>query len=168
MSLKNKIKNIKLLILDVDGVLTDGTFYLSNEGVELKGFHTQDGLGIKLLQKAGIDVAIISSRKSKAVEIRMAELGVTHVYQGIASKLSAFDEIMNILSLTADKVAYMGDDLPDLPVMKKVNLSIAPANAVTVVKQQADWKTARRGGQAAVREVADTILNIRNLAEVMV
>jgi 3-deoxy-D-manno-octulosonate 8-phosphate phosphatase (KDO 8-P phosphatase) len=168
MTLKNKIKSIKLLILDVDGVLTDGTFYLSTDGVELKGFHTQDGLGIKQLQKAGITVAIISSRSSKAVDIRMEELGVTHVYQGIVSKLSAYNELVTKLQLTPDQIAYMGDDLPDLPVMEQVGISIAPANAVSVVKKQADWKTMRAGGQAAVREVSDMMLLIRNTENITV
>lgn len=156
----NKVRRIKLLILDVDGVLTDGRIWITPDGQEAKFFHTHDGLGIKLLQKAGINVAVISGRSSPVVNLRMKELGIDHIYQGQTSKITAFEELINHFNLTAEAIAYMGDDIIDLPVMKQVGLSIAVANAVSDVKSQADWLTQKTGGQGAVREVCDLILNV--------
>lgn len=156
--IKQKAQYIKSLILDVDGVLTDGTILLTEDGQELKRFHTQDGLGIHALQQCGIVVAIISSRKSKAVDRRAKELGINHFFQGRASKIEVFQELLTQLQLPLSVIAYMGDDLSDLPIMKKVGLSIAPANAVALVKQQAHWTTQARGGCGAVREVCDFII----------
>ena len=160
--LLEKFRNIKLLILDVDGVLTDGKIWLTANGEEMKSFHTHDGLGIQSLQRAGILIAIISSRQSVIVEHRMQELGVTHVYQGQASKIAAFETLITKLRLPEDATAYVGDDLPDLPVMTKVGLSIAVNNAVAPVKACADWHTQRNGGEGAVREVCDMILASQN------
>lgn len=150
--------NIKCLILDVDGVLTDGTIWLTEEGKELKRFHIQDGLGIKRLQSAGITVAIISGRSSGGVTARMAELKVTHVYQGCSDKLIVFNKLINELGITPSEVAYIGDDLPDLPVMQVVGLSIAVANACPEVKACSHWVTEKNGGDGAVREACDRLL----------
>lgn len=149
---------VKLLILDVDGVLTDGKIWFTPDGQEVKAFHIHDGMGITQLQQAGIPVAIITSRNSTIVTTRMRELGVNHVYQGQISKMAAFEQLLEKLDLTPEAVAYVGDDLADLPVMQRVGLSIAVANAVAPIKQQADWETEHHGGQGAVREVCDLIL----------
>ncbi|OGO93077.1 MAG: hypothetical protein A3F41_04280 [Coxiella sp. RIFCSPHIGHO2_12_FULL_44_14] len=157
-TLLQKAQNIRAFFLDVDGVLTDGGFYLTPQGDELKRFHTHDGLGLKQLQQHQIHIAVISGRNSKTVTHRMRELNIPHVYQGISSKLTAYQQLLRELQLTDDVIAYMGDDLPDLPVLTRVGFSIAPANAVASVKQQVDWVTHRDGGNAAVREACEFIL----------
>ncbi|AAO90289.1 3-deoxy-manno-octulosonate-8-phosphatase KdsC [Coxiella burnetii] len=156
---QERARRIKLLILDVDGVLTDGRLIYSSRGEILKVFHVHDGLGIKQLLKAGIEVAIISSRKSKAVSRRAAELGIRHVFQGQPDKRIAFKKLLSQLKLDEKQVAYVGDDLPDLPIMQQVGLAIAVTNALPAVQQQAHWKTRKEGGQGAVREVCDFILS---------
>lgn len=158
-ALLQKARQIKLLILDVDGVLTDGRIYLNEKGEESRAFHVHDGLGIKRLMKAGIQVAIISSRNSPLVKYRMQELGVQLVYQGQKDKLATYEQMLSELGLTDEVVAYMGDDLPDLPVMARVGLPIAVANAVAAVKKQAFWHSTHSGGEGAVREVCDIILS---------
>jgi 3-deoxy-D-manno-octulosonate 8-phosphate phosphatase (KDO 8-P phosphatase) len=157
--IKTLAPTIKLLICDVDGVLTDGKITYTSEGHELKSFHAQDGVGLKRLMAAGIDVAIITARKSAIVERRMQELGIQDVYQGAREKLLAFDDVMRKLGFTADQVAYMGDDLPDIPVMEKVALPIAVANATAAVKAIAKYETHILGGEGAVREVCDLLLS---------
>ncbi len=150
--------NIKLVAFDVDGVFTDGRFYLSNEGIESKAFHTQDGYGIRRLLDAGVAVAVISGRQSGAVEKRMAELGVQHVVQGCRDKVAAFDEITAALNIVADECAYVGDDIPDLPLLNHVGFAIAVANAVPTLHDQCDYSTSAAGGFGAVREVCELIL----------
>jgi 3-deoxy-D-manno-octulosonate 8-phosphate phosphatase (KDO 8-P phosphatase) len=152
------MNGIKCLILDVDGVLTDGSIWLNEHGVELKRFHIHDGLGIKRLQSAGITVAIISGRSSQAVTARMTELQVPYVYQGCADKLAVFNQLIQKLGIKPSEVAYAGDDLPDLPVMRVVGLSIAVANACPEVRACAHWLTEKTGGNGAVREICDRIL----------
>jgi 3-deoxy-D-manno-octulosonate 8-phosphate phosphatase (KDO 8-P phosphatase) len=149
---------IRLAAFDVDGVFTDGRFYLSNDGVESKAFSTQDGFGIKQLLAADIHVAVISSRKSRAVEARMSELGVRTVIQGAADKIAAFESILASLQLSAKDCVYVGDDVPDLPVLKRVGFAIAVANAVDEVKRQCDFTTRAAGGHGAVREVCELLL----------
>ncbi|MBS0350029.1 MAG: HAD-IIIA family hydrolase [Proteobacteria bacterium] len=149
---------IKCLILDVDGVLTDGTIWITEQGTEIKRFHIHDGVGIKNLQKAGIEVAIISGRSSASVTRRMAELQIQHVYQGCTDKLAVFNQLLKQLNIAALQTAYMGDDLPDIPVMKAVGLSIAVANACQEVKAVAHWHTTKKGGEGAVREICDRLL----------
>ncbi len=151
--------NIKLVAFDVDGVFTDGRFYLSNEGIESKAFHTQDGYGIRRLLDAGVAVAVISGRQSGAVEKRMAELGVQHVVQGCRDKVAAFDEITAALNIVADECAYVGDDIPDLPLLNHVGFAIAVANAVPTLHDQCDYSTSAAGGFGAVREVCELILD---------
>lgn len=149
---------IELLILDVDGVLTDGTFTRLPSGEELKFFHSQDGHGMKTLMKAGIPIAIISGRESTCVSQRMAELGVKHVFQGQSDKRLAFKSLTDTLNISPSNIAYVGDDTPDICIMEAVGHPIAVANATPDTIKAASWQTARAGGQGAVREVCDWIL----------
>lgn len=153
-----KAKNLKLLILDVDGVLTDGRLFFDQEGNEYKCFHARDGHGIKLLRQSGVEVAVISGRKSKTVELRMKNLGIELVYQGHEHKLGAFNEIIEKLGINPSQAAHMGDDLLDLPIMSRVGLAIAVNDANFAVKERADWCTSTLGGLGAVREVCDLIM----------
>ena len=153
-----KAKKLKLLILDVDGVLTDGRLFFDNEGTEYKCFHARDGHGIKLLRQTGVEVAVISGRNSNSVALRMKNLGIEHVYQGHENKLSAFAEVLEKTGVTAEQAAHVGDDLLDLPIMMRVGLAIAVSDANFAVKERADWCTTLPGGQGAVREVCDFIM----------
>ena len=153
-----KAKKLKLLILDVDGVLTDGRLFFDNEGTEYKCFHARDGHGIKLLRQTGVEVAIISGRNSNSVALRMKSLGIEHVYQGHENKRNAFAELLENTGISPEQVAYIGDDLLDLPIMTKVGLAIAVSDANFAVKERADWCTALPGGLGAVREVCDMIM----------
>jgi 3-deoxy-D-manno-octulosonate 8-phosphate phosphatase (KDO 8-P phosphatase) len=149
---------LRLVGFDVDGVFTDGRFFLSDDGVETKAFFTQDGFGIRQLLKAGVEVAIISGRPSAATEHRMAELGVRHVILACSDKSAAFDRLASDLGISAAEAAFVGDDIPDLPLMAKVGYSIAVANAVPAVRHYCDYTTAAAGGQGAVREVCELVL----------
>lgn len=160
-----KAEHIKLLILDVDGVLTDGKLFFDDQGREYKSFHARDGHGIKLLRRTGVEVAVISGRKSKSVELRMRSLGIEYLYQGHEDKIGAFNEIMDSLSVEADQTAYVGDDLLDLPVMSRVGLSVAVNDANFAVKDFADWCTELSGGCGAVREVCDLIMRAQGNLE---
>ena len=153
-----KAKKIKLLILDVDGVLTDGRLFFDTEGNEYKSFHARDGHGIKLLRQTGVDIAVISGRKSSIVSLRMQTLGIDLVYQGHENKRSAFTEIIEKTGVTPEQTAHVGDDLLDLPIMVRVGLAIAVNDANFAVKEFADWCTTLPGGQGAVREVCDFIM----------
>jgi 3-deoxy-D-manno-octulosonate 8-phosphate phosphatase (KDO 8-P phosphatase) len=151
-------KPIKVIIFDVDGVLTDGKIYLDAQGGESKVFHTQDGVGIKMLQEHGVVIAIISGLKSPVVSRRMESLNIRHVHQGIANKKPIFEELLNTLSVQAEEVAYVGDDLPDLEVMRLVGLPITVANAVPEIKKIAHYTATRRGGNGGVREICDWLM----------
>lgn len=151
-------KNIKTMILDVDGVLTDGKIYLDAAGNESKSFHTQDGYGLQKLQSAGIKLAIISGRNSAAVTRRMQELKIQHVYQGIQDKMACYQQLLQSLQLNPEQIAYIGDDLPDLEVMKAVGLALTVANAVPEVKSIATYCAQRSGGNGGVREICDWLL----------
>ncbi len=153
-----KAQKLKLLILDVDGVLTDGRLFFDDQGIEYKCFHARDGHGIKLLRQTGMEVAVISGRKSNSVAIRMKNLGIDLVYQGHEDKIAAFHEILDHLSIKPEQAAHVGDDLLDLPLMKRAGLAIAVADANFAVKQYADWCTETPGGLGAVREVCDMIM----------
>lgn len=155
---KLKKLKIKLLILDVDGVLTDGKLYFSDNGVETKSFHIQDGVGLKLLLKNKIEIAIISGRKSQATLKRMRELGIKHVYLGIADKSQPFMQLKKKLRLNNEDIAAMGDDLPDLTLMHQVGFKIAVADAAPAVRKIADYITKNMGGNGAVREACELIL----------
>lgn len=162
--LTEKLSVVRLVAFDVDGVFTDGRFYLSNDGVESKAFHTQDGYGIRQLLDKGIGVAVISGRTSVAVEKRMSELGVRHVVQGCADKIAAFDDIVQRLKLSATQCAYVGDDIPDIPLLEHAGVAIAVANAVRPVRDRCDLTTAASGGRGAVREVCELLLAAQGLA----
>lgn len=155
-------KNIKLIIFDVDGVLTDGGLYFSDDIVELKRFNSLDGIGIKLLKQNAIEVAVISAKNSKNVAHRMKNLGIEYFYQGQNDKVVAFNKLIKELSLQVEQVAYMGDDIIDLPVMRKIGLPIAVANAHELVKENACFVTEKIGGHGAVREVCDLLLKAQN------
>lgn len=157
-----RAQKIRLLILDVDGVLSDGRIYIDDKGTETKAFHVHDGLGIKLLQQMGIVVAVISSRHTSSVTLRMKNLGVEHVYQGQQEKLSAFNELLSTLSLSAEQVAYVGDDLVDIPLLRRVGFSIAVANANTAILSYTHWVTKTKGGKGAVREISEFLLTAQN------
>ncbi len=156
------LSDIRLVAFDVDGVFTDGRFYLSEDGVESKAFHTQDGYGIRQLLNEGIEVAVISGRRSGAVQKRMAELGVSHVVLGCADKVAALDEITAKLGISVAECAYVGDDIPDLPLLNHVGVSIAVANAVPKLHEQCDLSTSASGGAGAVREVCELVLGARS------
>lgn len=158
-----KAKEIRLLLLDVDGVLTNGNLLYSGNSEESKSFNTQDGFGIRLLHEAGIDVGIITARKSEVVARRAGELKMRFIYQGMANKQEAFKEIMKASGLRPFEVAYMGDDWLDLVLLQQVGLAIAPANGVREVKETAHFVTERAGGAGAVRDACDLILEAKNL-----
>jgi 3-deoxy-D-manno-octulosonate 8-phosphate phosphatase (KDO 8-P phosphatase) len=158
---ENPLCRARLVAFDVDGVFTDGRLYLSDDGSETKAFCTQDGFGVRQLLAAGIQVVIISGRRSQAVERRMDELGVTHLVQGCANKVAAFNEIIAKLGIAHSECVYVGDDVPDLPLLGKVGYSIAVANAVSIVREQSDYTTLARGGFGAVREVCELVLTAR-------
>ncbi len=149
---------VRLLIVDVDGVLTDGRIVLDNHGNELKFFHVRDGHGLKLLQRAGIEVAIVTGRESAVVERRAAELGIRRVHQGSRLKMEAYESILEETGLKDEEVAYVGDDIVDIPVMRRAGFSAAVADAEEYVKEAAMYVTERPGGRGAVREITDFIL----------
>lgn len=162
-SLLDRARGIRLLVLDVDGVLTDGRLYFNAEGEALKTFHVRDGAGIVQLRNAGIQVAIISGRNSPAVNTRMRELGVTHVYQGIGDKQQALETLLQSLQFTTNQIACIGDDTPDLPMLTMSRLAVAVADAHPKVRTAAHYITQLGGGLGAVREVCDLILQAQSL-----
>jgi 3-deoxy-D-manno-octulosonate 8-phosphate phosphatase (KDO 8-P phosphatase) len=151
-------KNIRLLILDVDGVLTTGALYYGSSGFAMRGFHIHDGMGIKLLQKAGIEVAIITSKKSDAVAKRLEELGIRHAYLGQEDKRPAYQELKTKLQLDDTEIAYMGDDLPDLALLRRAGFAASVPNAPAIIQQYVDYITQKKPGKGAVREVCELIL----------
>ncbi len=157
-----KLTNIKLLLLDVDGVLTDGKITYTDRGEEIKSFNSKDGLGMRLLMDSGIKVGIITGRKSDALTHRCKNLGINILFDGIKDKLKAFDSILKQTKLSAKEIAFAGDDLPDLPVMLKAGLSISPADAPSYVQEHADIVTKQKGGNGAVREICDEILKAQD------
>lgn len=162
---RQKARNIRMLIVDVDGVLTDGGLQFDNHGEEYKTFNSLDGHGIRMLLDQGIEVAVITGRESGIVRHRMQDLGVTRIYQGYRDKLPALEELLAHSGLSNEQVAYVGDDLPDLPVMRRIGLAIAVANAHAFVRQHCDMVTENRGGGGAVREITDFLLESQSLLE---
>jgi 3-deoxy-D-manno-octulosonate 8-phosphate phosphatase (KDO 8-P phosphatase) len=154
----DSLDKIRLVAFDVDGVFTDGRFYLSDEGIESKAFHTQDGYGVRRLLDSGIAVGVISGRSSPAVEKRMADLGVAHVILKCKDKVAAMDELAAALGLSISECAYVGDDLPDLPLLEHVGFSVAVANAVPALQERCDYVTKKSGGFGAVREICNLIV----------
>ncbi len=155
---KERARDIRLVIFDVDGVLSDGKLFFDLKGNEYKSFHAQDGQGMKLLQENGVHVAIISGRSSPIVDRRMKNLGISHVYQGQTNKINAFDDLLKKLNLQSNQVAHVGDDLPDLALMIRTRLAIAVHDANPSILPYCQGQTTRLGGQGAAREVCDALL----------
>ena len=153
-----KAAQIKLVVFDVDGVLTDGSLFVGDDGQEYKAFHSRDGLGMKLLRKSGVEIGIITARTSEVVKHRMENLDIEHVYQGRLEKLPALQELLNKLELSFEQTAYVGDDVVDLPVMRQVGLAIAVQDAHPLAKQHAHWQTPHNGGRGAARDVCELIM----------
>lgn len=158
-------KGVRLLILDVDGVMTDGSIILDNKGNELKSFHVRDGHGIKMLQGSGVEVAIITGRHSKVVEKRANELGISEVYQRCHIKTVAYEHVIEKFGLKDDEVAYVGDDIVDIPLFRRVGIAVAVSDAAEDAKAHAHMVTDNPGGRGAVREVTDFILRAKGLYE---
>ncbi|MEW8505575.1 MAG: 3-deoxy-manno-octulosonate-8-phosphatase KdsC [Candidatus Thiodiazotropha sp.] len=153
-----KASGVKLVIFDVDGVLTDGGLFLGDDGQEYKSFNSRDGHGMKMLQKTGVVIGIITGRTSEVVRIRMESLGIEHVYQGKHDKLPAYTELRDKLGLEDAEIAYVGDDVVDLPIMRRVGLAIAVNDAHPFVVQHAHWQTPHNGGRGAARDVCEMVL----------
>ena len=160
--IKERAKKIKLMVFDVDGVLTNGQLFFTEDGTELKAFNSLDGHGIKMLHQAGISTAIITGRTSRLVIKRATDLGITHLYQGREDKQQALQELLEETSFTMEEVGYVGDDLPDLGAIRAAGLGIAVENAHWFVKKNADWQTTLPGGSGAAREICDFILDAQN------
>ncbi len=156
-------QNIKLVIFDIDGVLTDGTLFFDNQGEEYKAFNSKDGHGIRMLMECGLQAAVITGRKSQLVAHRMHDLGVEILFQGYRDKRPAFDELLKNTGLDASQIAYIGDDVVDLPVMQRAGMSIAVQDAHPFVIQHADYVTERGGGKGAAREAIELILQAQQL-----
>jgi 3-deoxy-D-manno-octulosonate 8-phosphate phosphatase (KDO 8-P phosphatase) len=151
-------KRVKLLVVDVDGTLTDGKIYIDQKGNETKSFYVQDGSALKMLMSTGVKVAFLSGRDSLSVEKRARELGIHNLYQGIEDKFSVLAELMKQYNITLSEVAFIGDDLPDLPVLRQVGFSVSPQNASRVIKEFSHYVTEARGGEGAVAEACEKIL----------
>jgi len=158
MNVEERCQQIELILADVDGVLTDGRVVFDNQGIETKRFHIRDGMGIKLWQKAGYRFGVVTQRSSQIVKTRAAEMGVQIVRQGAGDKLATVGEILDELTLTPRQVCYIGDDLPDLPVLRTVGLAVAVADACTEVREAAQYVTTAEGGSGAVREAIEMVL----------
>lgn len=159
---KSKAKKIKLLLLDVDGVMTDGRIFLDNQGNELKAFHVRDGHGIKMAQRSGVVVGIITGRKSEVVNIRARELGIQEVHQGAHEKIGIYDSVIAKFQLRDDEVAYMGDDVVDLDIFKRVGIAATVADADPSIMSHVDIIMKAKGGRGAVREFINLILKYQN------
>ncbi|MBT8419462.1 MAG: HAD family hydrolase [Gammaproteobacteria bacterium] len=151
--------NIKIVIFDVDGVLTDGSLYFDGGGNEYKAFYARDGHGMKMLMQSGVEIGVITGRDSPVVTRRMTELGITYVYQGSLDKRLAFDALLEQLGVGEMEAAYVGDDIVDLPVMRRAHLAVAVADAHPLVIQHAHWRTPNTGGRGAARDVCELIMS---------
>lgn len=163
--INERAKRIKLVVFDVDGVMTDGSLYLCDDGQEFKSFNTQDGLGMKLLKASGVDMAIITGRTSNVVVKRAENTGVAHYFQGVEDKLEAFMHLAAELGLDPAQCAFMGDDVVDLPPMRRCGLAITVPAAPSLVKQHAHYVTQREGGRGAVREAVEFIMQAQGTLE---
>ena len=153
-----RAQSVRVMIFDVDGVLTDGKLYLSDSGEEIKAFNTLDGHGLKMLKASGVELAIITGRRSRLVELRAKNLGIDHLYQGVEDKLTAFAELLSKLGLTAEQAAYMGDDVVDLPVMRRCAIAFSVPAAPSTVKRHSHYVTVAGGGEGAAREVCELLM----------
>jgi 3-deoxy-D-manno-octulosonate 8-phosphate phosphatase (KDO 8-P phosphatase) len=160
-----RAKAIRVVIFDVDGVLTDGSLFIGDDGQEYKAFHARDGHGMVMLQQTGVSLAVITGRQSQVVRLRMESLGIRHVYQGRRDKLPAYDELKSRLQLDDTAFAYVGDDLVDLPILAQVGLSIAVADAHPLVRARCHWRTENGGGRGAAREVCEFIMSAQGTLE---
>jgi 3-deoxy-D-manno-octulosonate 8-phosphate phosphatase (KDO 8-P phosphatase) len=165
MDTRTRASRIKLIAFDIDGVMTDGGLHYTDDGGELKTFNVQDGLGLKLLQRAGLELAIVTGRNSGVVAARAADLGIVHVFQGVGDKRATVEGLLTTLGLHWAECAFMGDDLIDLAVMAQCGLAIAPANARPIVRERAHAVTDAAGGHGAVREAAEFILDAQDKLE---
>ena len=163
--LRDRAASIRLLVLDVDGVLTDGRLYYGADGEALKSFDVKDGLGLRLLMNEGVGVAVISARGAPPLRARLAELSITHALLAREDKLSALTELLDVTGVALEEVAYVGDDIIDLPVLRVVGLPITVRDAHTLVRSEVAWVTSARGGRGAVREIADGLLAARGRLE---
>jgi 3-deoxy-D-manno-octulosonate 8-phosphate phosphatase (KDO 8-P phosphatase) len=161
-ALLEKISSVRLLMLDVDGVLTDGRIIIDDQGFESKEFDVKDGHGLKVLMRYGIGVALITGRRSSVVEHRARDLGIQEVYQGVWNKVEIFDEILRKRNLNPEQTAYIGDDIVDIPIMRRVGFAVAVRDAAEETKTIAQYVTKKKGGRGAVREVCDMILKVQN------
>lgn len=161
-TLQSKAAKIKLLLLDVDGVLTDNRLIYGDDGQEYKAFYTRDGHGMVLLQKSGVEIGIITGRKSNLVTKRMSDLKVKHVYQGVPDKLPTFEALIQSTGLSLDQVAYMGDDILDLPILTRVGLATCPKDSDPDVLNRVDFVSQHIGGRGAVRELCELIMRAQN------
>ncbi|OIR02167.1 3-deoxy-D-manno-octulosonate 8-phosphate phosphatase KdsC [mine drainage metagenome] len=165
MSLADRIKPLRLVAFDVDGVLTDGGLYLSDSGEEFKRFNSLDGHGLKMLKASGVELAIITGRTSKCVELRARNLGISRLYQGVEDKLATMQALLAELKLAPEAAAFMGDDVVDLPVMRRVGLALSVPAAPQVVRDHAHYVSLREAGHGAVREVCEMILGAQGTLE---
>ena len=161
----DKAKRVRLLILDVDGVLTDGALYLTDSGEEFKAFNSLDGHGLRMLRESGIELAIITGRTSKSVELRAKNLGIELLFQGVADKAQSFSALLAARALEASATAYMGDDVVDLPVLRRCGLALAVPHAPLIVRRHADYVTQAQGGHGAVREACELIMHAQGTLE---
>jgi 3-deoxy-D-manno-octulosonate 8-phosphate phosphatase (KDO 8-P phosphatase) len=155
----SKAAAVRLIVFDVDGVLTDGSLFIGDDGQEYKAFNSKDGHGMVMLQQSGVEIAIITGRTSEVVRIRMASLGIERVYQGKREKLPAYEEIKQITGFDDEQIAYVGDDVVDLPVMTRVGFAVTVQDAHPLAKQHAHWVTPSGGGRGAAREVCELIMD---------
>ncbi len=160
-ALQERATAVSLLVLDVDGVLTDGRIYFDKDGNEMQSFNTRDGLGMKTLQRCGVEIAVLSGRTSAAVTHRMAQIGIEHVYQGCENKLDAFMQLLNHTAVDARQVCFVGDDWIDLPVLLRAGLAVSVADADERVKERVHWVTQNNGGDGAVREICNLIMTAK-------
>ena len=161
----DKAKRIRLAIFDVDGVMTDGTLYLTDSGEEIKGFNSRDGHGMKMLQDSGVEIAFLTGRTSRCVELRAQDLGIKLVFQGAADKGRVLTDLLAARKIEASATAYMGDDVVDLPALLRCGLALTVPDAPPLVKQHADYVTQAGGGRGAVREVCELIMHAQGMLE---
>ncbi len=162
ISTEQRAKKIKVVIFDIDGVMTNGGLMLGDDGLEYKNFHSQDGLGLKLLRNTGIEMAIITGRTSNVVVKRAENIKIKHIYQGVEDKLEAFEQLLKDFKVSPDECAFMGDDVVDLPPMRRCGLSVTVPHAMPLVKRYAHYITAREAGHGAVRELCELIMQAQN------
>jgi len=161
----DKAKRIRLAVFDVDGVMTDGTLYLTDSGEEIKGFNSRDGHGMKMLQDSGVEIAFLTGRTSRCVELRAQDLGIKLVFQGAADKGRVLTDLLAARKIEASATAYMGDDVVDLPALLRCGLALTVPDAPPLVKQHADYVTQAGGGRGAVREVCELIMHAQGMLE---